>query len=210
MLCLGPSGQGDGSLTGVATSLLNMLSPTSAGGGLGGLPAPGRVEELALPLLSADGGAGTPADGRTGLPKDVGGQSGSSAYRPKSVGMESGENDEEETPFVLNEGLPAVPAKLVRKIQKGSYVDMEELLRDNMELCRRGEDDKSNSKSNRRSVPDILSWVACFGLYASIVAEKYPHGVKELWAYQTLLVQLGTLTSGTKASGTSEKDSAKE
>ena len=103
---------------------------------------------------------------------------------------ESDEKGEDEAPFVLSEGLPAVPAKLVRKIQKGGYVDMAELLRDNMELCRRGEEEKGNSsKSTRRSVPDLLSWVACFGLYASIVGDKNPHRVNELWAYQTLLVR---------------------
>ncbi len=40
-------------------------------------------------------------------------------------------------PFILSEGLPHVPPKLVKKIQKGDYVDMAELLRDNMELGRR-------------------------------------------------------------------------
>ncbi len=39
-----------------------------------------------------------------------------------------GELAEDEAPFVLSEGLPAIPAKLVRKIQKGGYVDMAELL----------------------------------------------------------------------------------
>ena len=45
---------------------------------------------------------------------------------------ESDEKGEDEAPFVLSKGHPAVPAKLVRKIQKGGYVDMAELLRDNM------------------------------------------------------------------------------
>ncbi len=84
---------------------------------------------------------------------------------------------------MLSEGLPAIPAKLVRKIQKGGYVDMAELLRDNMELGRRGEE------SPKPSVPDLLSWVTCFGMYASIVTEKQPERVKELWAYQTLVVR---------------------
>ncbi len=42
-----------------------------------------------------------------------------------------------EPPFILSEGLPPIPPKLVKKIQKGDYVDMAELLRDNMELGRR-------------------------------------------------------------------------
>jgi len=37
-------------------------------------------------------------------------------------------------PFILNEALPVVPPKLVKRIVKGEYVDMAELLNDNMEV----------------------------------------------------------------------------
>jgi len=40
-------------------------------------------------------------------------------------------------PFILSEALPVVPPKLVKRIVKGEYVDMAELLNDNMEVeCR--------------------------------------------------------------------------
>ena len=66
---------------------------------------------------------------------------------------------------------------------------MAELSRDNMELCHRGEEEKGNSsKSTRRFVPDLLSWVARFDLYTSIMGDKNPHRVNQLWAYQTLIV----------------------
>ena len=39
--------------------------------------------------------------------------------------------------YILGEGLPSIPANLVAKIQRGDYVDMAELLRDNMEMGRR-------------------------------------------------------------------------
>ncbi len=58
---------------------------------------------------------------------------------------------------MLSDGLPA---KLARKIQKGGYVDMAELLRDNMELGR------CREEGPRRAVLDLLTWVT------SIVAEK--------------------------------------
>ena len=67
------------------------------------------------------------------------------------------------TPFLLGEGLPPIPAKLVAKIQKGDFVDMAELLRDNMEAeRRRGKEDGASTSSgqltqSRREVPDILS-----------------------------------------------------
>ena len=40
-------------------------------------------------------------------------------------------------PFILGEGFPAVPAKLANKIQKGEFVDMDELLKDNIKAERR-------------------------------------------------------------------------
>ena len=42
-----------------------------------------------------------------------------------------------ETPFILSDALPVVPAKLVKCILKPEYVDMAELLKDNMEAERR-------------------------------------------------------------------------
>ena len=40
-------------------------------------------------------------------------------------------------PFILGKGFPAVPAKLANKIQRGEFVDMAELLKDNIEADRR-------------------------------------------------------------------------
>ncbi len=59
-----------------------------------------------------------------------------------------------EAPFILSEGLPPVPHKLVKKIQKG------ELLRDNMELGRRQSLEAGlggGARPSRREVPDLLS-----------------------------------------------------
>ena len=63
-------------------------------------------------------------------------------------------------PFILGEGLPPVAAKLVVKIQRGDFVDMAELMRDNMEAERRAEQDGAigspfNKQSRRREVPDL-------------------------------------------------------
>ena len=97
-------------------------------------------------------------------------------------------------PFIVGEGLPAVPAKLVAKIQRGEYVDMAELLKDNIEAERRrtpqeGLQGGQISRSNRREVPDLLSWLQCFGTYACVFCEAFPEKRKELWAYQTFLIR---------------------
>ena len=66
-------------------------------------------------------------------------------------------------PFLFNDSFPPIPAKLVEKIQVGEFVDMAELLRDNIELERRKGQGESgaNSKLPCREVPDVLSWCGC-------------------------------------------------
>ena len=63
------------------------------------------------------------------------------------------------TPFLLGEEFPPIPAKLVAKIQKGDFMDMAELLRDNIEVERRHSKEGASTgqrAQSRRGVPDIL------------------------------------------------------
>ena len=39
-----------------------------------------------------------------------------------------------------------------------------------------------------REVPDMLSWLQCFSLFAGIVISKHPEKAKELLAYQALMI----------------------
>ena len=101
-----------------------------------------------------------------------------------------------ESAFILSEALPVVPAKLVKRIQKAEYVNMAELLKDNMEAGRRRMLSDSvfpqthfTNRPVRREIPDMLSWFQCFSLYAAVVVSKYPEKGKELWAYQVTLIR---------------------
>lgn len=101
----------------------------------------------------------------------------------------------EARPFVLGESLPVVPAKLVRRILKGDYIDMSEFLKDNMEADRRralmesdGAGSSFSNKPLRREVPDLMSWLQCFSAYAAVVGSQYPEKAKELWAYQAMII----------------------
>jgi len=72
----------------------------------------------------------------------------------------------------LGEALPVVPARLVKKILKGEYVDMAELLEDNMEVERRLQKSEMGHASwvaTRWEIPDLLSWLHCYSLYAAII-----------------------------------------
>ena len=72
---------------------------------------------------------------------------------------------------------------------------MAELLRDNLEAEWRGvfQDSAGSSSSShgrtRREVPDLLSWVQCFGLYTAVVGSQHPDRALKLLAYQTLIVR---------------------
>ena len=71
--------------------------------------------------------------------------------------------------------LSPVPGRLVQKIQRGDYIDMAELLRDNMELERQQASHETTSANlglrdqpSRREVSDLIPWVQCFGVYAAV------------------------------------------
>lgn len=125
-------------------------------------------------------------EGEDGSQPECGRENKSNATTTKQTGAQT---------FVLSEGLAPVPAKLVAKILRGDFVDMAELLRDNLEADRRGslcdtsEPSAVTPKHPRREVPDLLSWVQCFGTYMGVIASQYPDRVKPLLAYQTLIVR---------------------
>ena len=104
-------------------------------------------------------------------------------------------------PFFMSDCLPPVPAKLVAKIVKRDNVDMAELLRDNIEAERWRTDHPSSSSAsshaNRREVPDILSWLQCFGVYASVVPSHKPEKFRQLMAYQTHMIRVAQQCGGT-------------
>ena len=73
-------------------------------------------------------------------------------------------------PFVLSDGFDSVPANLVARISKGEFVDMAELLCDNLEEQRWGVLQESSAaasdnKKGPQEIPDFLSWFQSFGTY---------------------------------------------
>ena len=164
------------------------------------MPSPADVAALALPvagdqqLAGVTGAAGVVAmesGGTGGAAVGTTGGSGQTS-RPSTVATSS---EEPTQPFILSEGLAPVPVKLVTKILKGDFVDMAELLRDNLEAQHRGnlQDasaiDLSQSKRARREIPDLLSWVQCFGTCLAEIATKHPDRLWQLLAYQMLVVR---------------------
>ena len=152
-----------------------------AGATLGGEGDPVAVRELELP--SFESSVGPPA-----VEAEAETPGGGPSVRKREAEMEA-------QPFVLSETLPVVPAKLVKKITRGEFVDMAELLKDNIEAERRrlaleGEFSQGHigQAMCRREVPDLMSWLQCFSLYAAVVASKFPDKARELWAYQATMI----------------------
>ena len=165
---------------------------------LGGHVDPAAVEALHLPVIEeterAENSTMTVMEGEVPQKKGVGMQE-----LPKVEVEEGGQAKEGAVAFSFSDSFPPIPAKLVGKIVRGDFVDMAELLRDNIEAERRcGHGDEGSSRCGsssshrrppRREVPDILSWCQCFGIYVSIVATKQPERVPKMLAYQAMLVR---------------------
>ena len=98
--------------------------------------------------------------------------------------------------FQLGPTLPVVPARLVRRVQRGDYVDMVELTEENLELELRrsieSDDGKPISLNKLKPVPDVLTSARSFCLYAGIVVSAHPSKARDLLAY------LATLLAGTE------------
>lgn len=151
----------------------------------GGVPPAQEVADLRLPVFGDD----------PPPPGDKSAKAGDASV--------AGSGAKSEVPFMLGESLPPIPAKLVAKIQKGEFVDMAELLRDNIEADRRRTRDGSapgpsgQQAQSRREVPDILSWIQCFGVYSCIVAAAHPEKMQQLLVYQTMVVREARRCGGT-------------
>ena len=95
-------------------------------------------------------------------------------------------------PFIISEALPVIPAKLVKKVERGEFVDMADFLKDNIEAERRrltgGMNESPLARSSRREVPDLLSWLQSYSMFAAVVSNKYPNKTRELWAYQAIML----------------------
>ena len=167
----------------------------SAGNPLGGMTDPVAVAALGLPVVGdkpnpmmAAGGEGE---------KSASSKTGSSQATAGLVkGNKNPPVDGAAQTFVLSDGLAPIPAQLVSKILNGEFVDMSELLRDNLEAERKGAlldpseaSSPSSTKRSRREVPNLLSWVQCFDMYMAVIASQQPSRVMPLLAYQTLIIR---------------------
>ena len=160
---------------------------------LGGMPTLQQLMATPLPVSSqaADPAASPPGSGAaltpTAGPVAPAGET-EAAKTPKE-----GKAGAQHTSFVLGEGFPIIPGKLVQKIQKGEFVDMSEMLQDNIQLEKKAPGSETSKQHKKRELSEdsngLLSWVECFVTYSQILLAKHPEKAQDLAAYLALVVR---------------------
>ena len=97
--------------------------------------------------------------------------------------------------FKLSSAFSPVPGKIVAKIRAGHYIDMRELLPDNISLRGNIESLASplslhrDSRPKLREIRSLLTWVTSFATYAAIAAEDNPQLIRPLMAYLCIIIR---------------------
>ena len=99
-------------------------------------------------------------------------------------------------PFRVASSIAPIPAKLVKKIQALEYVEMRELLPDNIALAERMAALPSGiiqqKQLGQREIGGeraLMTWVSSFATYVAIVAGAHPERVADMLAYMRLVVR---------------------
>jgi len=99
----------------------------------------------------------------------------------------------ESQPFHLASSFAPIPAKLVKRIQDLAYIDLRELLPDNLVLTEKFNALPSHATHHKtpehREITNIVTWVSCFSTYVAIVAQTHPQRVRDMMAYMRLIVR---------------------
>ena len=87
-------------------------------------------------------------------------------------------------PFHLASSFAPIPAKLIQNLE---YVDLRELLPDNIALSEKLDalPARANQVPNQeqREITKTVTWVSCFASYVAIVAQKHPKRTRDMLAY---------------------------
>ena len=73
----------------------------------------------------------------------------------------------------VGKGLPPIPLRLAGRIQKGEFIEMEEMVPELWLSMHQEGKAKPQIKRNRR-VTDIFTWIQCFVTYASVRCIQAP------------------------------------
>ena len=97
--------------------------------------------------------------------------------------------------FVVGPGHAPIPAKLVKKITSGEFVELADLLSTNLRAVDLEPQSFLDSKllvSRKRrlvEVEDILTWTEAFTIYQMVICASHPHRWSDLTKYKLLIIQ---------------------
>ena len=83
-------------------------------------------------------------------------------------------------PILICNGLPPVPARLIKRVEDGMYIEMAELLPDHLSSVELNMSEQpSSTRSKLHEVTNIMDWIECFGMYIAIISRSAPHRVAD-------------------------------
>ena len=107
-------------------------------------------------------------------------------------------------PFVVGPGYSPVPFKVVSQITAGKFVNLEDLLAENItmpeqepQLWFNGQLVLSHTpKKRKRLITDIASWMEAFSIFYLILCSSFPHRWRDLTSYKLLILRTYRQFSG--------------
>lgn len=93
---------------------------------------------------------------------------------------------------VVSRTLPPIPAKLVDRVWRKEYVEMDLFLPSKLGAPEPTLGDLvagERKKREKRAINSVQEWVMCFNSYMAILLQKEPGRVKDLLAYSSLIVK---------------------
>ena len=111
--------------------------------------------------------------------------------------MTEGQKPSPSSLVVTGEGLPALTWKCVDKILAGEYIDFTELppakgkfksIPSTVE-GQMGVVQAADLLESRQLIPDLATWVQCFGVYTVVITSKDPSCMKNMLAYLALIAK---------------------
>ena len=96
----------------------------------------------------------------------------------------------------IGAGLPPVPQKLVQKIQSGEYVNISELLPEQLGLSDIKLSSEKQQGPKKKAISNILEWVQYFAIYVSVIAIKEPQRTPDLLCYMNFIIEAHREYSG--------------
>ena len=99
-------------------------------------------------------------------------------------------------PFVVDPGYSLIPEKLVTKIRTGEFIDLADLLAENL----KGQETEpqtyldgkllvTSSKKRIQEITDIVTWVEAFTVYSWILCSAHPSRWQDMTQYKLLILK---------------------